>query len=384
MRELQVVDVGDPRALWEPLSRALFDGGPAVLPRPGGAKLSHTAPREVSDDVALVVETSGTTGAPKRVALSARAVLSSAQMANDELARPGTWLLALPSYYIAGIQVFVRAHLGGTVPVMVHPDSFSSTALLARSQELLEAATHGGLFTSLVPTQLQRILDDAGARPQLHELMRGFDRILVGGQALPEVLATRALDAGYRITRTYGSSETAGGCVWDGSALPGVDVSEIDGRIALAGSMLAQGYVDDSERTEKNFRVLEGQRWYLSDDRGEIDTHGRLHLRGRIDDMIISGGLKVSLGEIERVIHSATEATDGVVVAVPHEKWGHVPVLVTTHSLDLSAVRALLGSAIGSQARIERIVRRDVVPLLDSGKPDRLAIAAMAKGGGYV
>lgn len=383
MRELQVVDVGDPRALWEPLARALFEEGPAVLPRPGGAKLSHTAPLEVSDDVALVVETSGTTGAPKRVALSAHAVLASARMAHDELARPGTWLLALPANYIAGIQVFVRAHLSGTVPVMVHPDSFSSTALLARSQELLEASTHGGLFTSLVPTQLQRILDDAGARPQLHELMRSFDRILVGGQALPPALAARALDAGYRITATYGSSETAGGCVWDGIALPGVDVSEIDGRIALAGPMLAQGYIDDSERTRKNFRVVGGQRWYLSDDRGESDAHGRLHLRGRIDDIIISGGVKVSLGEIERVIHATTEATDGVVVAVAHEKWGHVPILVTTHRLDLGAVRASLGSAIGPQARIERIDRRDVVPLLDSGKPDRLAIAAMAKEGGH-
>jgi len=124
MRPLSVVDVGNPRALWEPLSQALFDGGPAILPRPGGARISHTAPLEVADDVAVVIETSGTTGAPKRVALSADAILAGAHMTHNALGAGGTWLLALPAHYIAGVQVCVRAHLSGTEPIFLHRSLF--------------------------------------------------------------------------------------------------------------------------------------------------------------------------------------------------------------------------------------------------------------------
>jgi len=120
MRQLAVIDVSDPRSLWEPLSAALFEEGPAVLPRPGGAKISHTAPLEVPDDTALVIETSGTTGAPKRVALTAEAVLAGATLTSNALGG-GSWLLALPAHYIAGIQVCVRAHLAGTTPLFTSP-----------------------------------------------------------------------------------------------------------------------------------------------------------------------------------------------------------------------------------------------------------------------
>ena len=141
MRQLSVVDVGDPRSLWEPLSAALFHAGPAVLPRPGGAKVSHTAPLEVTDDIALVIETSGTTGAPKRVALSADAVLASARTAVGELGEPGTWLLLLPANYIAGVQVIARSLVSGTTPVVLHPEPFSSVAMASKAKELLDAGT---------------------------------------------------------------------------------------------------------------------------------------------------------------------------------------------------------------------------------------------------
>jgi non-ribosomal peptide synthetase component F len=94
VRPLSVVDVGDPRSLLEPLTKALFEEGPAVLPRPGGARISHTAPLEVDDQIALVIETSGTTGRPKRVGLSAEAVLAGAEMTSRELGGGGSWLLA--------------------------------------------------------------------------------------------------------------------------------------------------------------------------------------------------------------------------------------------------------------------------------------------------
>ena len=196
MRELIVVDVSDPRSLVEPLRHALFEGGPAVLPRPGGAKITATAPLEVEDEIALVIETSGTTGAPKRVALNAEAVLASARAAVEELGEPGTWLLVLPAHYIAGVQVLARSLVSGTTPVVLHPEPFSTVAMASKAQELLGAGTP--LYTSVVPAQLQRILDDAPAMTKLHELMQSFERILVGGQAIPESLLERSAAAGYR------------------------------------------------------------------------------------------------------------------------------------------------------------------------------------------
>jgi len=381
MRPLSVVDVGNPRALWEPLSQALFDGGPAILPRPGGARISHTAPLEVADDVAVVIETSGTTGAPKRVALSADAILAGAHMTHNALGAGGTWLLALPAHYIAGVQVCVRAHLSGTEPIFLHPEPFSSTAIAGKSAELDVAAEGGALYTSLVPAQLRRLMEDARQMPVLQRVLQRFDAILVGGQALPTALYAQALEAGLRVRRTYGSSETAGGCVWDGVALPGVDIAEWEGRIALSGPMVASGYLENPEKTATSFVEREGKRWYLTDDQGAIDSSGLLSVTGRVDDVMISGGVKVSLAEIERVIQHSTPAHDGVVVAAPSETWGQVPVLVTTVSVDLEQIRAMLATAIGPHARVERFIQVAEIPLLGSGKPDRVSLHTLAQAG---
>ena len=375
MRELLVVDVSDPRSLVEPLRQALFEGGPAVLPRPGGAKITATAPLEVEDDIALVIETSGTTGAPKRVALGASAVLASAQAAVSELGAPGTWLQLLPAHYIAGVQVVVRSLVSETTPVVLHPEPFSTVAMASKAAELLEAGTP--LCTSLVPAQLQRILDDAPAMTRLDDLMRRFDRILVGGQAIPEALLERSAEAGYRVTRTYGSSETAGGCVWDGVPIGETQIAQFDGRIAISGPTLADSYLDDPERTSRSFVEREGSRWYLSDDAGSLDEQGVLRIQGRLDDVIVSGGVKIPLGRIERLVQDDFHAPEAIVVAGEHDAWGHVPVVVTTRDLDLAALRQKIGVALGPEARPDRVVKVEQIPLLPSGKPDRLALTAM-------
>jgi O-succinylbenzoic acid--CoA ligase len=157
------------------------------------------------------------------------------------------------------------------------------------ADELL--AESAPLYTSVVPAQLQRILDDAPGLPQLDELMRRFSAILVGGQSIPETLVKRAADAGYRLIRTYGSSETAGGCVWDQRPIGDTRVRDIDGRLAIAGSVLAAGYVGDPERTARSF-VMEGdERWYLTDDAGHVTDDGLVVVDGRLDDVIVSGGV---------------------------------------------------------------------------------------------
>ena len=380
MRPLSVVDVGDPRSLLGPLTKALFEGGPAVLPRPGGARISHTAPLEVDDQIALVIETSGTTGAPKRVGLSAEAVLAGAEMTSRELGGGGSWLLALPAHYIAGVQVCVRAHLAGGEPLFLHPEPFSSIAVASRADDVAKARAAGPVFTSLVPAQLQRLLDDSRDMPILLQVLQGFDAVLVGGQAVPSTLLEQAHEAGVSVRRTYGSSETAGGCVWDGRPLSGVTLREHEGRIAIAGAMLAEGYIDNPVKTAEHFIEESGTRWYLTDDSGSLDSTGTLAIAGRVDDTIISGGIKVSLAQIERVVHDTTTATDAVVVASPDDTWGQVPVLVSTTAVDREAVRAELAKQLGVHARIDRVTVVDAMPMLASGKPDRRALTALVAG----
>ena len=381
MRELIVVDVSDPRALVEPLRQALFDGQAAVLPRPGGAKLTATAPLEVPDEVSVVIETSGTTGAPKRVALSADAVLASAEAAVAALGGPGQWLGVLPVHYIAGLQVITRSLVSGTTPLWLHPQPFSTVAMAAAWNDLQEQAAGAPLFTAMVPAQLQRILDDAQNMPVLDEMMRSFSRILVGGQAIPHEVLERAAEKSYRVTKTYGSAETAGGCVWDNVAIGDVSVREMEGRLALSGSVLAHSYLDNPSRTDSSFRTIDGVRWYFSDDAGSVDGNGYVTVRGRLDDVIISGGVKVVLGAVESVLHNQLGASDAVVVGVSHDQWGHVPVVVTTKTLDVVATRLAVQKALGPEARPDRILQVPEIPLLGSGKPDRLELTRLAEKG---
>jgi O-succinylbenzoic acid--CoA ligase len=381
MRELLVVDVSDPRALTEPLRAALFDDGPAVLPRPGGAKMTATAPLEVDDAIALVVETSGTTGAPKRVALSAQAVLAGARAATLELGGPGQWLQVLPAHYIAGIQVTARSLVSGTTPRALHPQPFSTVAMADCFSALRDQAAGLPLFTSMVPAQLRRILDDAPGLPGLHHMMQSFGAILVGGQAIPADVLRRSREAGYTVIRTYGSSETAGGCVWNQRPIGATTVAVFDGRLAISGPTLATEYLDNPEGTARAFIEREGTRWYLSDDAGRVDATGLIIVEGRLDDVIVSGGVKVVLGAVEKILNDEFPGLDVYVVGVSHDQWGHVPVVISTGVVDLVRARLAIQKVLGVEARPDRVIQVPTIPLLASGKPDRLALAALAQQG---
>lgn len=417
-RPLRVVDGGDARAVLAALREALV-GGPAILPRPGAdavrpapaappgsesipvtttqgsaatfasaatrAPVLPEAPRApeapgvptlpgtVAQRIALVVETSGSTGQPKRVALSADALLAGAAASESALGGPGQWLLALPAHYIAGINVLTRSLAAGTEPVMLEGDRFDPQEFAAATRSLDPTRLR---FTSLVPAQLGRVLD----HPAALEAARLLDRILVGGQATPVALLVRARDAGLRVTRSYGSSETAGGCVYDGVPIGTVDVAIVDGQVEVAGPVLAEGYLGDPARTDAAFVVRDGIRWYRTGDAGELDD-GVLSVTGRLDDVIISGGLKVSLGAVERVVRSQPGLADAVVVAGRSERWGEVPVVVSAAPGDLGALRRAVGDALGAAARPQRIVTVAEVPLLPSGKPDRRALGEIANAG---
>ncbi len=341
------------------LRAALSGSGPAVFAGDGATGLPATVPARV----ALVVQSSGSSASPKRIALSADALLSNAAASASALGGQGQWLLALPTSYIAGINVLVRSMAAETEFAAV-PPSFSAAAFVEAALTLDQPLR----FTSLVPAQLARLLDE----PAAHMVLRRFDRILLGGQATRVAVLARAAELGLAVTRTYGSAETCGGCVYDGVPIGSTEVRVVDSEIELSGPNLAEGYLD-ADLTAARFYAEAGKRWYRTGDLGEL-VDGVLSVTGRLDDVIISGGVKVSLGEIERVVQSLV--ADAVVVAVDDERWGQVPVVVTTQAAQLAELRAAVREALGAAAAPARVVVVANIPLLESGKPDRLAIRA--------
>lgn len=324
----------------------------------------------------VIVETSGSSGAPKRVWLDVEAIEWSATASSDAAGSRGVWWLALPCHYVAGLQVLTRSIVSGTTPVIA-PVGGSTVERLRASAAALRVAHESGspLYTSLVPTQLSDILDEAEADDSLAQVFALFSRVLVGGQRVPEGLIERAQQFGVHVTKTYGAAETAGGCVWDGVPLEGVSVDIIDGKVALSGPMLAGGYVDNPALEAEVFITRDSRRWFLSSDTGSFDQV--LRVSGRVDDVIISGGVKVNLGEIEAIVHRLG-AAEAIVTSRSDKRWGEVPVVVSVTPLDLAELRDAVGGSLGEAARPVGVVTVESIPTLSSGKPDRLAVKRVA------
>ncbi len=376
---LEPVIGDDPRDIVRALKSALHGAGPAL-----GLGLVSTLPGEVPSGTAVVVTTSGSTGVPKSVVLSRDALTSSALATADRVGE-GAWLLALPASYVAGMQVLVRSIVADREPAILSgsftPQSFAAAALMMVSTE---RGVRVPTFTSLVPAQLTRLLDAAVDDQSVLRALRSFETVLVGGQALPPITLERAETAGVRIVRTYGSTETSGGCVYDGTPLRGVSLRIVDGEVQIAGPTLAEGYLGDRETTDAVFRrSSDGTRWYLTGDAGLIEDDV-LRVRGRIDNVIVSGGVNISLDRVERVVREVPGLESAVVVGVPDARWGEASVIVVprgealrrSESVQLEEARTAVAKAIGSHARPSRLVLVDDLAALPSGKPDREAIRA--------
>ncbi|WP_248703611.1 AMP-binding protein [Curtobacterium sp. MWU13-2055] len=372
-RPLVALGTSDPLAVLRGLEAALA-GGPALLPvAEGTPALPTPPPADVRQRVALVVETSGSTGTGKRVALSSEALLAGAAAADAALGGPGSWVLALPTHYIAGLNVLTRSIAAGTTPVVVAPGHFDATAFADAVDQLVTGPAAPRRYTSLVPVQLARVLDDDRATAALGR----FDAVLVGGQATPAALRERAVAAGVRIVTTYGASETSGGCVYDGVPFGTVRTAVVDEELQLAGPMLAEGYLGDEDRTAATFVERDGLRWYRTGDTAAV-SDGVVRVLGRLDDVVISGGEKVRLGAVERLVRDLPDQHGAVVTRRASGEWGEVPVVVTEQPLDLDTVRSHVGDALGRAARPAAVVVVDRLPMLASGKPDRRAIQDLA------
>ena len=317
----------------------------------------------------MVVETSGSTAAPKRVMLSAGALRASVR-ATEGVIGTGGWVLALPLTYIAGIMVALRAMVAEKPLVDMRAEPFDAKLFASTVNNLPD----GKWFTSLVPTQLVRLVDLAESDTTATTALRRFAAILVGGQAIPAGLVDRATALGANIIRTYGSAETAGGVVYDGRPIGDTALRiDEDGVLEISSSSLADGYLGDESRTAEAFR----DGWFRTSDRAHFDN-GVLVIDGRVDDIIVTGGVKVSMADIERVLASA--GVTAIASWFPDDEWGQVPALVTTTELDYDSVRSLIEAELGKAARPYRIVLVDHIPALPSGKVDRRAVLEIVHG----
>ncbi|MFG1707317.1 AMP-binding protein [Nonomuraea sp. M3C6] len=351
---------------------ALSGDGPAVLPlAPGhsGAALEALRPTHVNGaiqaggagvpaDVAVVIATSGSTGAPKGVQLSATALRASAaaSLRRVEASKGERWLCCLPVSHVSGLQVLVRALLSDSEPI-IHP-VFDPQAVMSS----------GADHVSLVPTQLHRLVE-------LEADLSVFRTIVLGGAAPRPRLLDRARDLGGRVVTTYGMSETCGGCVYDGQPLYNVDLKiGEDGLIRIAGPMLFSGY-----RFGEPAAPFDGG-WFVTSDLGEL-AGGRLRVLGRADDVINTGGEKVVAAAVLAVLGTHPEVADAAVIGTPDPEWGElVTAVVVPADPDtpptLSQLRAFCRDRLPFHAapRSLRLVPR--LPLLPNGKTDLVRLRA--------
>lgn len=380
--------------------------------------------------IALVVGTSGSTGTPKRTALTAQALAASAAStehffgSNSDAA--SQWLLALPAHYIAGAQVLARSVLAGTAPVIarsvIEPVHFSPEVFL----QAVERMSSARRFISLVPTQLHKLLESADANPHLgaeiHEALGSFTGILLGGAPASADLLAAATALGLNTVTTYGSAETAGGCVYSGSVLPGVRVELVPeegmpavpdiegksaneesvqvGRIWISGAHLASGYIGDAARTAEHFfTAADGTRWYRTDDYGllapdsnENCSEPRLQVLGRSDDVLISGGVKISARAVATVLEEHPAVREACVIGLPDARWGTAIAAAVTLvpsagaaaaptenrpalNEELSALlRARCAEKLCAPAAPKQLSILPDFPLTSTGKPDRAEI----------
>jgi O-succinylbenzoic acid--CoA ligase len=311
----------------------------------------------------ILIETSGSTGAAKKVLLSRKAVVASASASRDRLGATGPWVLALPVSYVAGVNVVVRSLLAGHDPILL--ESHASLADSLADPSLINDGSAGKpRFISLVPTQLHRYLStpvDVAALRQLHT-------VLLGGGPIDPALRARAEEQGIHVVATYGSSETTGGCVYDGYPLDGVDLAVgDDGRIRIGGPVLFDGYADDPALSAAS--MSEG--WFLTSDIGRLLDDGRLEVLGRVDDVVISGGVNVPTPAVARRLREHPDVEQAEVIGVPDAEWGHRVVAFVVGRIGRDEARDWVADELPRSWAPYDIILTEEFPLLSNGKVDR-------------
>jgi o-succinylbenzoate---CoA ligase len=269
------------------------------LPGPAGPDEPHT-----------LIYTSGTTGRPKAVALTYRNHEASAAASawNLGVAPDDRWLCVLPLFHVGGLAILLRSAIYGTAAVL--HERFDSEAVAST------LAAGEASLVSLVPTMLRRLL---GAGFERAPALRAA---LVGGGPVPLDLLEWAAARKLPVVATYGMTETASQIATlapeeavrkrgtAGRPLPGVEVKTAgDGEILVRGPMVAPGSIADDG-------------WLHTGDRGSLDEEGYLHVEGRLDDVIVTGGENVAAREVEEALLTHPAVSDAAAIGVSDAEWG--------------------------------------------------------------
>ncbi|MEV0801468.1 o-succinylbenzoate--CoA ligase [Kribbella sp. NPDC050281] len=355
MSSLRLVP-GTPDAVLSALSGVLDGTGTPFAPVPSdpaaAARVRQAAaPDEpLEDGCAVVLTTSGSSGEPKGVLLSRDALLASAIATHARLGGPGQWLLPMKPYFVGGLQILTRSVVAGQTPVMLGESFTEAAASMAGSRR----------YTAMVPTQLARYLDtDLDA-------LRSFDAIIIGGAASPAPLKARAAEAGVTAIPAYGMTETGSGCVYAGEPLDGTSIALDHGRVLIKGTTLFSGYRLQPGLTAEVLR----DGWFRTQDRGEI-VDGRLRVIGRIDDVVISGGVNVTLTTVQARLLEHPGVKDAVVLGVPDSEWGTRVVAFVVGEPGRDELRDFVAEALPRTWAPRQVVALDTLPMLASGKVDR-------------
>lgn len=319
-----------------------------------------------SAGAALVVPTSGTSGAPRGVRLTLKNLEAAARGSAEHLGhgQDDTWLLSMPLNHVAGLSILLRqAWTGGSVLMLPAFDP----------EAVIEALGRGVTMASVVPTMLHRLLD-AGV-PRSHELRA----MLVGGGPIPTGLLERAAQMGLPVLPTYGLTETFGQVAtlrpgsplaYKAHPLPGVGLKIEAGRVAVRGDQVFPGYAGEADREEE---------WFITGDLGELDAEGAVVIRGRADTVIITGGENVSPERIEAELMEHPNLFEAVVVGVPDPEWGQTLACLYAGEVAERDVSDFLKSRLPGFMVPKNWHRVTSIPKTGLGKPDRgAALAALS------
>jgi len=387
------------------LRRALDGTGPAIAPIPTEPENVAATIKSViraddpdfpieSNDIAIVCSTSGSTGTPRGTLLSRSALHASASAFGRRFGTDARWVLAMPIHRIAGLMVLVRSHFNDS-PIVLDPSiggarQFSAPTFWASTQSALRNSRADGrpLMVSLVPTQISRLID---AGKIGIEALQAYDVVLSGAAATPQPLLEKLRQLGINVSVSYGMSETCGGCVFDGRPLEGVEVSIASqedaqpGRISISGSVIASGYrlrpdLDGVSFVDNRF---------ITHDVGAIDPAGLIHILGRLDDIVAVGGVSVALSAVESAIRHHPSIDEVAVIDVTDPLWGSLPLAYVvlraneTHTEESKellrrAIQETVAQRIGRAATPRTVSFVEQLPMLDSGKIDRLSLRLQA------
>lgn len=364
-------------ALWPAIADALNGQcSIALVPEPSGltpapmVEAIRSAARPhvpIDEDIAVVVSTSGSTGQPRGVCLTADALTSMTAHVNALAGGDPTWVLAIPPTSIGGLNVFIRAHATGRQPIALRSVGGAERFTDVVFANAIAQAQHAGrpVAVSLVPPQLPRLLASKAGR----EALAGCALVMVGGAALAPQAARECRAADIHVTTTYGMTETSGGCVLDGRPLPGVRirVEEPDGRIFVSGPMLARGYRDGEVISDGWLRTHDRGRW--------VDEH--LEILGRLDDVVVVQGVNVDLVAIEDRVSDHPLVESAIALAVAEELGTRIHVVYVGEAAAGDEIRTWVSDTLGLPAAPSATHRVKEFAMTASGKIDRRASAAI-------